>query len=128
MDVLWRRDEATARDVHDELRAETEWAYTTVKTMLERLVEKGAIASAKSDTSPRAAAYRALLSRSQARKLAARGLVARAFGGSVAPLVHFLLESEPLSDADRAALLAKLQETRARSEPGERPRRGRAEK
>ena len=135
MDVLWRRRSATAREVHDELAADTGWAYTTVKTMLDRLAEKGLVEKglddgrderprgelAALDAEPlagrRAATYRAKLTRSQARLQAARGLAERAFGGAMTPLVHFLLESEPLSEADRAELLEKLERERDRQRP-----------
>jgi BlaI family penicillinase repressor len=124
MDVLWRRQLATAREVHDALAHDTGWAYTTVKTMLDRLAEKGLVEKAlegdlaalevESPAGRRAATYRANLTRSQARLQAARGLAERAFGGAMTPLVHFLLESEPLSDADRAELLEKLERERDR--------------
>jgi predicted transcriptional regulator len=124
MDALWRRGEATARDVHDDLHDETGWAYTTVKTMLDRLVEKGALAGAKPDSPSRSATYRPLLARKQARLQAALGLVERAFGGSPAPLVHFLIESEIMSDADRTELMARLAkrtEVPAKGEPVDPP-------
>jgi BlaI family penicillinase repressor len=144
MHVLWRHDQATAREVHDELADETGWAYTTVKTMLDRLAEKRIVrksfggkgdsddsvargveneetaTSHRQDSPPRAAAYVAALSRQQARLQAARGLAERAFGGAVAPLVHFLLESEPLGDADRAELLRKLEGDGSKREGGSR--------
>lgn len=127
MDVLWRRPSATAREVHDALAAETGWAYSTVKTMLDRLAEKRLVERGLDDdldalgaeppAGRRAATYRANLTRSQARLQAARGLAERAFGGAMTPLVHFLLESEPLSEADRAELLEKLERERDRERP-----------
>ena len=42
MQALWGRHPATARDVLEQVERETAWAYTTVKTLLARLVEKGA--------------------------------------------------------------------------------------
>jgi BlaI family transcriptional regulator, penicillinase repressor len=119
MDTLWRRGDATARDVHGDLHDETGWAYTTVKTMLDRLVEKGALAGAKPDAPSRSATYRPLLARKQARLQAALGLVERAFGGSPAPLVHFLIDSEVLSDADRTELMARLAKRTEVQAPGE---------
>ncbi len=38
--VLWRRGEATARDVTDELAESRGWAMSTVRTMLERMRDK----------------------------------------------------------------------------------------
>src|SRR5258705_8547396 len=48
MEALWRgagpssRERSSARDVIERLGKQPGWAYTTVKTMLTRLVEKGA--------------------------------------------------------------------------------------
>jgi BlaI family penicillinase repressor len=43
MKVLWDKGELAARDVYAEVKEETDWAYTTVKTLLSRLVAKGAL-------------------------------------------------------------------------------------
>ena len=43
MRAVWSRAPASARDVLDEVGEETGWAYTTVKTLLARLVDKGAL-------------------------------------------------------------------------------------
>ena len=43
MNVLWERYPTTARGIAERLPAEVEWAYTTIKTLLARLVEKGAL-------------------------------------------------------------------------------------
>ena len=37
MDVVWDRGPVAVRDVHGALEASTRWAYTTVKTLLDRL-------------------------------------------------------------------------------------------
>ena len=41
MACLWRRGQGTVRDVFNELTTQREIAYTTVKTIMERLAEKG---------------------------------------------------------------------------------------
>ena len=41
MHAVWAlRGAVTVRQVHEHLDAETGWAYSTVKTLMERLVEK----------------------------------------------------------------------------------------
>ncbi|MEZ5990600.1 MAG: BlaI/MecI/CopY family transcriptional regulator [Planctomycetota bacterium] len=101
MRVVWDRTEVTARDVLDAVGAETGWAYTTVKTTLDRLVDKGALAVEKHERQGR---YRPLLGRSEARRRALAGLVERAFGGSVGGLLRHLVAEERLADGERAAL------------------------
>jgi BlaI family transcriptional regulator, penicillinase repressor len=38
--VLWKFGRATVREVHDQLQESTGWAYTTTKTMMDRMVTK----------------------------------------------------------------------------------------
>ncbi len=100
MQVVWQRGHATARDVLDSAGAETGWAYTTVKTVLARLTEKGAL-SARMDG--RTSVYTPQVSQSEARRTAVRSLIEKAFGGAVSPLLQFLDEGS-LSDPERARL------------------------
>ena len=39
--VLWKRGRLTVREVHDELLPHSGWAYTTTKTILDRMAKKG---------------------------------------------------------------------------------------
>ena len=101
MRCLWRRHPASARDVLEELRPATRWAYTTVKTVLARLEAKGAVAmTMRANTS----LYAPLVLESQARTRALRSLVDRAFDGAFGSLVHFLIDEEHLSKKDKAEL------------------------
>ena len=43
MSVLWQRPGLAASDVHESLGDEKDWTSRTVKTLLARLVEKGAL-------------------------------------------------------------------------------------
>ena len=47
MNALWQKNPATARELMDKLPSGVKWAYTTVKTMLNRLVEKNVLAEYK---------------------------------------------------------------------------------
>ena len=101
MNAVWEHAPATARAVCDALAGTQGWAYTTVKTLMERLVEKGALVGRRAGP---ADVYSPVLPRTQARRNALRALLSRAFGGGVAPLVHHLLGEEHLSERDRAEL------------------------
>ena len=76
MNALWRIAPATAREILEELPEDTKWAYTTVKTILTRLEQKGVVNSVKV---VRSAQYRPLLSRRSAcgRALASGQQIAR---------------------------------------------------
>ena len=38
--VLWKAGKLTVREVHDQITGTTGWAYTTTKTMMDRMVKK----------------------------------------------------------------------------------------
>ena len=104
--ALWQRHPASARDVLEALHGETGWAYTTVKTLLARLVAKGAAAvRLRANTS----LYEPLITEAEARRTEVRLLVDRAFGGASVPLLRFVLADEKLSAKDRAELREMLE-------------------
>ena len=39
--LFWRRGKLSARETHDAVESEMGWAYTTTRTMLDRMVKKG---------------------------------------------------------------------------------------
>jgi len=101
MNALWQEHPATARQIMGRLPVGVNWAYTTIKTMLTRLVEKRAVREAKQGNT---SLYTPLVSQRKARLSAFRSLLDQAFDGAVGPLVHFLAEEEQLSDKEREEL------------------------
>ena len=101
MDVLWRRGEATVKEVHADLNVRRKLAYTTVGTLLGRLREKGYV-----EARERSFAYifRPLVAREQAQKRKLDDLVKRVFGGSLAPLAAYLAENSTLTPEQIAAI------------------------
>ncbi len=111
MNALWEKHPATARQVMEQLPAGVHWAYTTIKTMLTRLVEKEAVSEAKQGNT---SVYDPLVSQRKARLSAFRSLVDQAFDGAMGPLVHFLAEEEPLTPKQKKELAALLQDETTR--------------
>jgi BlaI family penicillinase repressor len=88
MKVLWDRGEAAAQDVTEALAAERNWRPQTVKTLLNRLVKKGAAAYAEEG---RRFIYRPRVSRDAVVRAESRSFLSRVFDGAVTPaLVHFV--------------------------------------
>jgi len=48
MRVLWRGGRMSAREIHDAVKAANDWEYSTTRTILGRLMKKGAVAVADS--------------------------------------------------------------------------------
>ncbi len=107
MNALWEGYPATARQVGDRLPKGVKWAYTTIKTMLTRLAEKGVLREKKKGSR---SIYEPKLSRSQARRSAVKSLINQAFDGAFGPMMHFLIEDEKLSAKQKKELLKALKE------------------
>jgi BlaI family penicillinase repressor len=122
MRAVWSRSPTSAREIHEAVSGETGWAYTTLKTLLARLVEKGVLSERKrANTS----VYEPLVSERDARGSALRSLVDRAFDGAFGTLLQHLVTVERLSARDRAALDRLLAEADAVvPAPAPRPRKG----
>jgi predicted transcriptional regulator len=85
--VLWTLGEGNVKDVREVLTQSRKLAYTTVMTILDRLVRKGGVERHKVG---RSFVYAPLLSREVLRKLAVRELVNTFFDGSEDSLVDYL--------------------------------------
>jgi BlaI family penicillinase repressor len=107
MQAVWTDPPASARDVLDRVGRDTGWAYTTVKTLLARLVEKDALSVRMRGN---VSLYQPLITRRQAQVAALRSLVEKAFDGTFGSLVHHLITEEKLSSRDRRALARMLEE------------------
>lgn len=105
MNALWKDHPATAREIAERLPAGVNWAYTTVKTLLARLLQKDAVSERKRGN---ASVYEPILTQDKARRGALRSLVNHAFSGAFGPLMLFLAEGEKLSEKDRKALVEAL--------------------
>ena len=101
MEVLWERSPMTAEDVVAALADSTDWREPTVKTLLNRLLKKRAIAA---DRDGRRYLYRPLLERSDYIHDASVTLLDRLFNGRIAPLVAHFSERRKLSKKDIAEL------------------------
>jgi BlaI family penicillinase repressor len=107
MNALWEKYPATARDVMVRLPKGVNWAYTTIKTMLNRLVDKNAVAENKNGNT---SFYKPMVTRKKARSKAFKSLLDVAFDGAMGPLVHFMIEEQKLSKKQKEEILKVLQE------------------
>ncbi len=110
MDVLWTQSPLGASEVAEALEARKDWNIRTIKTLLARLVEKGALST---QTEGRRYLYSPLISKDSYAAGATRRLSERLFGGRAAPLVMHLAKDDGLTKDDIAeleALLAKLKD------------------
>jgi BlaI family penicillinase repressor len=93
---LWNRREATVREIREDL--EDPPSYSTIRKIIERLEEKGAIERVRKDG--RAWVYRSAVSPSAMLKKEIRRFLDVAFDGAAAPLVAELAHMDELSTED----------------------------
>lgn len=107
MNALWDGHPATAKQISGRLPRKVNWAYTTLKTMLNRLVDKGVLRERKEGI---ASVYEPILTREKARRGALRNLANQAFDGAFGPLMHFLVDDQRMSAKQRQELIRILEE------------------
>jgi len=105
LEVLWTRERATAREVAEALAKKRGWAVSTVKTLLDRMVQKDLVAARQVGN---VWEYTPAVRPVEARRSAWTELVDKAFGGAVTPALHFLARDAKLSKKELAELRALL--------------------
>jgi len=101
MEVLWQQAPQTSEDIVAALLEPTGWHEKTIKTLLNRLLGKGAVSAEKDG---RRYLYSPQLRREDWQQLESRSLLDRVFGGKVAPLLAHFSQHEKLSAKDVAEL------------------------
>ena len=99
MKAVWEGGVLTAGDVVDRVAAEQKWKPRTIKTLLNRLVKKGAVTM---EIDGRRYIYRAKVARDAVVKRETRSFLSRVFDGAAAPaIVHFLEQGRLTPDEIR---------------------------
>ena len=112
MDALWNAGQATATDIQNQMQASRAWAYSTVKTMLDRLVVMGYVKARRvgnvyeySPKSKRPTVVGKLLD----------DVTERIFGGAAAPFIQTLIQRNALTE-DEVQSLRKMLDDYQQSE------------
>ncbi|KIQ97776.1 BlaI/MecI/CopY family transcriptional regulator [Lysobacter sp. A03] len=107
MEVLWQQQPLAAEDVVAALAPSQDWQEATIKTLLNRLLKKGAICASKEG---RRYLYSPVLQRADWVNTESSGLLDRLFDGRVAPLVAHFSAHRKLSAEDVSQLRELLAE------------------
>jgi BlaI family penicillinase repressor len=97
MQVFWARGALTSEDVVVALESHGKWQEATVRTLLNRLLKKGALRARKDN---RRYIYSSVLTRDEWLSAESHGFLDRLFGGRVAPLVSYFSQQKKLSKKD----------------------------
>jgi predicted transcriptional regulator len=107
MRALWERHPLSAEDILAALPADEGWQLGTVKTLLNRMLNKGAL---QAERDGRRYLYEPLVAREDWEQGESLGLLDRVFGGRLSPLVAHFSAQRKLSRDDAEALRRLLQE------------------
>jgi BlaI family penicillinase repressor len=97
LQAVWEHEPCAAPTVQEVLQKEKGWAYTTVKTLMDRMVKKGLL---QAERIRNLYLYRSAITRAQAQRSEIMKTVKRAFDGALTPMMQFLIENERLSDEE----------------------------
>jgi BlaI family penicillinase repressor len=113
--VVWETEPCTAPAVQEKLHKSTGWTYSTVRTLMDRLVAKGMLKAKKEG---KVTIYNSAITRRQAQHSELFYTLKHAFNGALAPMVQCLLESKDLDAQELAKIEELIREgkTRARKQ------------
>jgi len=104
MKVVWGKQPCTAGTVQEMLVKSRDWAYSTVKTTMDRMAEKGFLTIERFRNLQ---LFKSCISEVEAKRGEFRKMLKRAFDGALTPMMQFLIEHEGLSKKE-ASQLRKL--------------------
>ena len=106
MQVLWKCPAITVSDVVEAL-SDTGWSYSTIKTLLKRLTDKGYVeVDKKSGNNFR---YMAAVREEDCKRREATSFLSKVFDGSLSMFVSTFAQDSDLTDKERDELLAMIE-------------------
>ena len=112
LQILWQKEPATVRDIHDALNQEKPSGYTTVLKLMQIMTNKGLVVR---DEANRAHVYRAAFTQDAMQSRLLKDLSNRLFAGSAAQLALHALSMASASDDELAEIRALLERRRSAS-------------
>ena len=115
MKTLWDGGPLNARSVFAALPGGHKWAFQTVKTLLSRMVVKGAVAY---DQVGNSYLYRAAVAREELTRHEVQSVFDRVVGAAVSPVLAHFIDEANLSDEEIQKLKRLLDEKRKKRGTG----------
>ena len=109
--AVWELEPCAAPAVQERLFPTTSWTYSTVRTLMDRMVAKRLLVAAKERN---LTVYRSMITRRQAQRSELLYTLKHAFNGALTPMVQCLLDSNDL-DADELTRLESLIKAKKKS-------------
>ncbi len=103
--AVWDNEPCAAPTIQEELEKKTGWSYSTVKTMMDRMVVKELLTTQRIRN---LILYSSVITKKEAQKGEIMRAVKRAFGGAMTPMMQFLLDSKSLTEEELDQLEAMI--------------------
>jgi len=108
--AVWEAEPCAAPTIQEALEANKNWSYSTVKTMMDRMVTKGLLTTERIRN---LILYRSAVTRKQAQKGEVMRTLKRAFDGALTPMMQFLLDDNNLSQEQLSELETFIRDKRS---------------
>ena len=111
--AVWENEPCTAPAIQEKLFQPTGWTYSTVRTLMDRMVAKGVLRAKKEG---KLTIYHSAVTRAQAQRGELFYTLKHAFNGALTPMVQCLLESNQLDaeELNELELLIKAKKKTAK--------------
>ena len=109
--AVWAHEPCTAPDIQQKLEKKTAWTYSTVRTVMDRMVVKGLLTAKKERN---LTLYSSAVTRAQAQRGELLYALKNAFNGALTPMVQCLIETSDLN-ADELSQLESLIKTKKKN-------------
>lgn len=111
--VVWEMEPCAAGTVQEVLAQSRDWAYSTVKTTMDRMVKKGFLEIEKIRNLQ---LFKATISKRQATRGEFQKMLKRAFDGALTPLMQYVIENEDLSENEISQLREMVSEAESKQQ------------
>jgi BlaI family penicillinase repressor len=103
--AVWDKEPCTAPDIQQKLEKKMSWTYSTVRTLMDRMVAKGLLKAKKESN---VTLYTSAVTKTEAQRGELLYALKHAFNGALTPMVQCLLETEKVSPEELAQLEALI--------------------
>jgi BlaI family penicillinase repressor len=110
--AVWDNEPCAAPTIQEKLFKQTEWTYSTVRTLMDRMVAKGLL---KAEKVRNATVYKSAVTRIQAQRGELLYALKHAFNGALTPMVQCLLDNNELSGEELAELESLIKAKRRKT-------------
>ena len=114
--AVWAAEPCSAPAIREKLRSKTDWTYSTVRTLMDRMVAKGLLSAGKVR---HLTLFRSAVTREQAQRSELLYALKNAFNGALTPMVQCLLNTGEISarELDQLEAFIKAKKKSASANP-----------